>query len=357
MIIEFARQRSERQHDVTWSTVVPGGEFSIAVCPGTSYFLGKKRGEEKMKHHTYPGVRTAVRKCAWSLFVAGLTAALVTTEGCKKSSITGADDTILFDSIAIAANHETTTLGAIPESFIRKAKRELRIAYGHTSHGSQLVDGMNGLVQFRGTLFSFNSTGADSALVLRDTPFSGASDLGNPDRTAWATATRTYLSAHPEINVVIWSWCGQVSDATAANIETYLSLMNGLEQSFQNVAFIYMTGHLDGSGMEGNLHKRNQQIRAYCAANNKKLFDFADIETWTPDGVSLADKKPNDNCDYDSNGDGVLDKNWAIDWQNAHPGEWFNCGSAHSQPLNANRKAYAAWWLWARLAGWNGVTG
>jgi len=27
---------------------------------------------------------------------------------------------------------------------------------------------------------------------------------------------------------------------------------------------------------------------------------------------------------------------------------------AHSQPLNANLKAFAAWWLFARLAGWPG---
>jgi hypothetical protein len=27
--------------------------------------------------------------------------------------------------------------------------------------------------------------------------------------------------------------------------------------------------------------------------------------------------------------------------------------TSHSQPLNANQKAYAAWWLWARLAGWD----
>ncbi len=37
--------------------------------------------------------------------------------------------------------------------------------------------------------------------------------------------------------------------------------------------------------------------------------------------------------------------------------DWYSCSSAHSQPLNANRKAYAAWWLWARIAGWDGGSG
>jgi hypothetical protein len=32
--------------------------------------------------------------------------------------------------------------------------------------------------------------------------------------------------------------------------------------------------------------------------------------------------------------------------------DWYSCSSAHSEPLNANRKACAAWWLFARLAGW-----
>jgi len=64
----------------------------------------------------------------------------------------------------------------------------------------------------------------------------------------------------------------------------------------------------------------------------------------------------NDNCDYDSNGDGRRDKNWATDWQDSHTEDvdWYECSSAHSQALNANRKAYAAWYLWARLAGWDG---
>ena len=251
-------------------------------------------------------------------------------------------------------NHTTSDLMLIPESWIVKARTDLHIAYGHTSHGSQLTTGMSGLVAFKGNLYRFNSNGTDSALELRDSPFSGAYDLGNPNLTAWASATRTYLNAHPEINAVIWSWCGQVSSATSDDIVTYLDLMNGLESDYPSVKFVYMTGHLDGGGLTGNLHMRNEQIRAYCIANKKILYDFADIESYNPDGAYFGDKIPNDNCDYDSDNNGSRDGNWAIEWQNAHPGQWYSCSAAHSQPLNANLKAYAAWWLWARLAGWNG---
>jgi hypothetical protein len=254
----------------------------------------------------------------------------------------------------ILVDHATIDIDAIPREAISQAKARLHIAYGHTSHGSQLIDGMTGLVDFKDTLYSFNGDGSGGALDLKDRPFSGASDLGNPNRSAWEEATRDYLGDHPGTNVVIWSWCGQVSSASEEDIKNYLALMNGLEADYPNVRFVYMTGHLDGYGLTGNLHIRNEQIRAYCAANEKILYDFADIESYNPDGVYFGDKDANDNCDYDGDNDGYFDGNWAIEWQNAHPGEWYDCPSAHSQPLNANLKAYAAWWLWARLAGWEG---
>jgi hypothetical protein len=255
---------------------------------------------------------------------------------------------------AILINHTTIDIDAIPQAATEQAKSTLHIAYGHTSHGSQLIDGMTGLIDFKGALYSFNDGGTDGALDLKDRPFSGASDLGNPNLTAWAQATRDYLDDHPATNVVIWSWCGQVSSASEDDIINYLALMSNLETDYPNVKFVYMTGHLDGYGLTGNLHIRNEQIRSYCAANKKTLYDFADIESYNPDGVYFGDKDANDNCDYDSNDDGYFDANWAIEWQSAHPGEWYDCTSAHSQPLNANLKAYAAWWLWARLAGWEG---
>jgi len=258
-------------------------------------------------------------------------------------------------------DHTCTNITDIPEWAINQAKERLHIAYGHTSHGSQLTTGMTGLVPFmngRGyptNLYAYNSGGSGGALDLRDRPFSGANDLGNPNRTAWATATRNYLNSHPEVNVIIWSWCGQV-DGSESNINTYLNLMDGLERDYPNVQFVYMTGHLNGTGEFGNVNQRNQQIRNFCIANNKILYDFADIESYDPDGlVNYMRLRARDTCYYDSDGNGSLDRNWAIDWQNSHTQnvDWYSCGSAHSQPLNANQKAYAAWWLWARLAGWN----
>jgi hypothetical protein len=130
--------------------------------------------------------------------------------------------------------------------------------------------------------------------------------------------------------------------------------MNELETDFPKVMFVYMTGHLDGTGAEGQLNINNNHIRTYCKTNNKRLFDFNDIESYDPDGkVNYMELYANDNCDYTSaTGES---KNWAIDWQNSHTEniDWYACETAHSQPLNGNRKAYAAWWLFARLAGWN----
>ena len=88
--------------------------------------------------------------------------------------------------------------------------------------------------------------------------------------------------------------------------------MSQLELDYPSVSFVYMTGHLDGSREVGNLNIRNEQIRTFCENNDKILYDFADIESYDPDGaVNYMPMRCTDNCDYDANMDGSLDSNWA----------------------------------------------
>ncbi len=252
-----------------------------------------------------------------------------------------------FTTSTIIADHTTINkFDSIPNSWIEKAKETFRISYGHTSHGSQIISGMN-ILKEKSSLYSFNTDGGINILSLHDRTPSG--DLGNPDRTTWESRTKDMLeNSNNNRNLVMWSWCGQ-ADTSESNMQIYLDLMNQLELDYPDITFIYMTGHLTGTGENGNLNQRNNQIRDFCKTNNKILFDFADIESYNPDGSYFLDKNANDACSYNGG-------NWADEWCAANPSSDMcsTCSCAHSKPLNCNMKARAFWWMMARLAGWSG---
>lgn len=90
--------------------------------------------------------------------------------------------------------------------------------------------------------------------------------------------------------------------------------MDSLRNEYPVVQFVLMTGHLDGTGEQGQLHQRNERIRTYAQTNNLWLFDFADIDSHDPNGVDYLSIFANDENFYDSDGNGSLDANWARDW-------------------------------------------
>ena len=222
---------------------------------------------------------------------------------------------------------------AVPDSVIQSIQDNNYIYYVHTSHGSQIL---RGIVKANLTDSRFPNVYNWPGTIFSEVE----DDLGTNGDTTWAPGTRNFLNAHPECNMVMYSWCGGVSINSEAGINIYLDKVSELENDYPDVKFVYMTGHLDGTGETGNLYVRNNQIRAYCQANDKILFDFADIESFDPDGNYYPNAS--DSCE------------WCYTWCSDPGNDCIDdCTCAHSHCFNCFQKAKAWWVMMAIINGWN----
>ena len=123
----------------------------------------------------------------------------------------------------------TPTPAASRRSGSSRRASSLRIGYSHTSHGSQLVTGLEALRAHDGQRYAFTASGwgLQQGVFLNDGWANDwAGDLGSGGDLAWRNATVQALArSGDDRNVVMWSWCGGVSDNTVAGIDAYLNAM------------------------------------------------------------------------------------------------------------------------------------
>jgi hypothetical protein len=253
---------------------------------------------------------------------------------------------------SLIADHRHTDIQAIPDYWIEQA-RPLVIHYAHTSHGSQVLSGLEWL-ESQDPRYNVDIQASGSVVLPPDTAalriYDGNNYPGDTYITPemyWETAdglshTRSTLNTG-WFDISLWTWCGQMSYYSDAQVQSYIDTLGALEAEYPGVRFIYYTGHTDGSQPGSPLWTHNEMLRQHIQQSGGALFDFADIESYDPAGVFYP--AASDACE------------WCDDWCAQHPGA-FECQSlpscAHTHGLQCTLKAQAFWWLLARLTGWDG---
>ncbi len=289
--------------------------------------------------------------------------------------------------IADYSTAKESVLRSIPEEYINKARTELKIAYQHTSHGTHVSRGLFGLQDYKdgdSGLFGIteNNTTSnklefhDYAIGTYHAPGEDASDLSR-NETAFIKATRNYLDdpANANINVIMWSWCNIAGHDVEGNYLPGMQILideygeggskigTNSGQRENAVHFIFMTGHANSNNNIGDGNPKNQAdlITNYCTEHEYYCLDYYSIDTHDMNDNYWDDAGDNGNSSS-------YGGNFYQDFQDSHslgngyfynkisPGGNVAAGSHNTQHITANRKAYAMWWILARIAGWQGIT-
>lgn len=258
------------------------------------------------------------------------------------------------DSTPLVIDHTCTDLSQIPDKWIDSVQANLRMYYVHTSHGRQIVCGLERIESIIDPKFNVNIGNGylpieEGALCVYDRIGSTVDYWFGNEWQNGMDITRQVLNDNPAINISMFMWCIELYNSSQEYVQKYLDSISTLEREFPEVNFIYTTSNAEycydpNWDLYGyTRYLRNEQIRQYCRDNNKILFDFADLDSWWFN--PSTNEWEHATC---------VTQDHIIPIQHHKYGLPDDCGHANWECCE--QKAKALWWMLARLAGWEGTS-
>ncbi|MFA4947606.1 MAG: FlgD immunoglobulin-like domain containing protein [Candidatus Krumholzibacteriia bacterium] len=243
----------------------------------------------------------------------------------------------------IIIDHTCTNLEAIPPDAIQTAQNVCKWHYGRQSHGRQITEGF-AIIEAANPLYAAIWTG--DALPIEPDMLCIYTDGVYP-QDYWLNTgidiTRSILTENPTLNISAYAWCTELNSASESYVQNYLTAMQTLESEFPNITFVYFTGTAEYDGAYGyNRALRNEQIRNYCLANNKVLYDFEDLDSWWFNPNTQGWEQAT-----------YLYNNRVVPVE--HP-MLAGSDAEHTSYESCEQKGRAAWWMVAVLSGWSAST-
>ena len=211
---------------------------------------------------------------------------------------------------AIIVNHTTLNVDTISDEAINEA-RSIAMSLDHASVGVNIKNGMEALKAIDAKWYNY--------------PNWDWHNRGNPGWKEKVDQFVAWVADHTnEYDVFHMKFC---YIDTAAQWTYYREAMLNLEATYPGKIFVWWTMPITTSGND-NRDAYNTQVRNFCAANGKPLYDIAAIESHDPSGLQIS----------------------AGDKEAMYHG--YSDDGGHLNETGQIRAAQAMWWLMARLTGW-----
>ncbi len=188
----------------------------------------------------------------------------------------------------VVVNSSNALASAAAPAWVIQQASQLRWFFAHASVGGNMMSGIDALHLTNASQYFFSSidSGSNPPALTQPGVFYSF-DRGNPGWQIKMDWFKAYVSngwCYPKVDVLMNKLCFV---DYAADPDYYLTNMAAVEQTKPQNWVVYMTMPLTTNQDYDNMNRNlfNERVRSWSRANNRILYDIADIESWDTNGV------------------------------------------------------------------------